>query len=108
MAKPRAQIADDSYSTLIENPGVLDRAKKLVDGRDKSDHYGTPDEFFPRLAMAWTAYLSPRLKDGAEVTAFDCAMLMAQLKITRLSVNPNHEDSLTDLGGYVHIGERVK
>lgn len=100
--------ADSSYFEAIEMGGVLDRAKEIVDGRDKQSHYGTPEEFFPRLATAWTAYLRRKLRDDVEITAFDSAMLMATLKILRLGTDPDHADSLDDLAGYARIGERVK
>ena len=103
----RAQVPfDDSYKELIENGGVLDKAKKLVDGRDKQQHYGPPEEFMGRLALLWTAYL--RAKLNADITPFDASMMMAGLKILRLGSNPKHEDSLIDLGGYVRIGERTR
>jgi len=93
---------DSSYSELIENPGVLDKAQKLVDGRDKSDHYGPPEEFMRRLAKMWGGYLDQDLKPT------DAAMMMALLKAARLRTNPDHEDSLVDFAGYARIYERVK
>ena len=97
---------DSSYFEAIEMGGVLEKARKLVDGRDKQEHYGPPEEFMGRLAEAWTAYLRSKLK--ADITPFDAAMMMANLKILRLGSNPKHEDSLIDLGGYVRIGERTR
>jgi hypothetical protein len=93
---------DSSYSELIENPGVLGKAKALVDGRDKQDHYGPPEEFMGRLAKMWGGYL------GLELKATDAALMMALLKAARLRTNPEHEDSLVDLAGYIHIYERMK
>ena len=93
---------DSSYSELIENPGVLDKAQKLVDGRDKADHYGPPEDFMRRLAKMWGGYLDQELKPT------DAAMMMALLKAARLRTNPEHEDSLVDFAGYARIYERVK
>lgn len=93
---------DSSYSDLIENPGVLDKAQKLVDGRDKQDHYGPPEEFMGRLASMWGGYL------GMELKPTDAALMMALLKAARLRTNPDHEDSLVDFAGYARIYERVK
>lgn len=109
MKKPSTTKPDDSYKELMGDYGdspVLRKAVETVDGRDKSDHYGPPAEFMARLSQAWTAYL--RRKLNADITPFDAAMMMANLKILRLGANPQHEDSLVDLAGYARIGERVK
>ena len=99
----RARVrGDTSYSELIENSPILEKAQKLVDGRDKSDHYGPPEEFMRRLAKMWGGYLDQDLKPT------DAAMMMALLKAARLRTNPDHEDSLVDFAGYCRIYERVK
>ena len=92
---------DDSYKELIENGGVLDKAKKLVDGRDEQQHYGPPEEFMGRLAKMWGGYL------GIELKPTDAALMMAILKAARLRTNPEHEDSLVDFAGYAHIYQRI-
>lgn len=93
---------DDSYKELIEGHGVLDKAKEIVNGRDKQDNYGPPDEFVSRLAKVWGGYLDVELRPT------DAAMMMALLKACRLRTNPNHEDSLVDFAGWTMIFERVK
>lgn len=93
---------DSSYSELIENSPILEKAQKLVDGRDKQEHYGPPEEFMRRLAKMWGGYLDQELKPT------DAAMMMALLKAARLRTNPDHEDSLVDFAGYARIYERVK
>ena len=97
-----SQQGDSSYSELIENSPILEKAQKTVDGRDKSDHYGPPEEFMRRLAKMWGGYLDLDLKPT------DAAMMMALLKAARLRKNPDHEDSLVDFAGYARIYERVK
>ena len=98
--KPKAIPVDDSFFRM-EN-GVLDRAKKTVDERDRQSRYGPPEEFMGRLAKMWGGYL------GIEVKPTDAAMMMALLKAARLKTSPDHEDSLVDFAGYAHIYERVK
>ncbi len=98
----KEHLADASYSELIENSPILEKAQKLVDGRDKSEHYGPPEEFMRRLAKMWGGYLDQDLKPT------DAAMMMALLKAARLRTNPDHEDSLVDFAGYCRIYERVK
>lgn len=97
--------SDDSYKELMGDYGdspVLRKAVETVDGRDKSDHYGPPEEFMRRLAKMWGGYLDQDLKPT------DAAMMMALLKAARLRTNPDHEDSLVDFAGYARIYERVK
>lgn len=112
MAKPKlvgemaARAGDTSYSELIENYGVLDRAKEIVEGRDKQDDYGPPHEFVARLAKMWSGYLGTRLT--RDLAGTDVAMMMALLKAARLSTNPNHDDSLVDFAGWTQIFEKVK
>ena len=103
MAK-RSVPADSTFFDM-EN-GVLDRAKKIVNGRDKQDNYGPPHEFVARLAKMWSGYLGNRLTH--DLAGTDVAMMMALLKAARLSTNPNHADSLDDFVGWGQIYERVK
>jgi len=93
---------DDSYSELIENRGVLERAKEIVDGRDKQQHYGPPEESMSRIAQVWSGIL------GKAITPGQVALMMAGLKLARLGTDPEHADSLDDLAGYARIYERVK
>lgn len=94
--------SDDSYKELIEEAGVLDRAKKIVDGRDKQQHYGPPEESMNRISQVWSGIL------GQTITAGQVALMMAGLKLARLGADPEHADSLDDLAGYARIYERVK
>lgn len=99
------RFPDDSYKELMGDYGdspVLRKAVETVDGRDKSDHYGPPEEFMGRLAKLWGGYL------GMELKPTDAALMMALLKAARLRTNPDHEDSLVDFAGYARIYERVK
>lgn len=93
---------DSSYSELIENSPILEKAQKLVDGRDKSEHYGPPEESMRRIAMIWSGIL------GVDVSAERVALMMLGVKAARLSIDPKHEDSLIDAGGYIRILERLK
>ena len=101
MAK-RNVPADDSYKELIEESGVLDRAAKIVEGRDKQQHYGPPEESMTRIAQVWSGIL------GQSITAGQVALMMAGLKLARLGADPEHADSLDDLAGYARVYERVK
>ena len=78
---------------------MLHEAERLVNG-DRNNQYGPPDQDFQRTADLWTIYL-----DGKRIIeAHDVAVMMALLKISRLSWKPNHPDSWIDLAGYAACG----
>ena len=104
VAEMRGILADDSYKELMGDYGdspVLRKAVETVDGRDKSDHYGPPEESMRRIGLIWSGIL------GADITPEKVALMMLGLKAARLSIDPRHFDSLVDAGGYVRILERL-
>ena len=85
-----------------EDDSVLVRAKAIVDGRDKSAHYGPPEHSMRCIAHIWSGVL------GHEITAEQVALMMLGLKMARLSVDPKHLDGLLDAAGYIRILERLQ
>ena len=78
----------------------LREACEIVNGqREKS--YGTPEDNFRVIAEMWSAYLE------ADVSAVDVAMMMALLKIARISTGTFKEDSFVDLAGYAACGYEI-
>lgn len=71
---------------------ILEAARKCVCGGREQD-YGTPENNFSLIASLWTAY------NGREYTAKDVAMMLALLKVARIS-NGDKADSFVDLAGY--------
>lgn len=78
----------------------LDAAKACVCGQRQQD-YGTPEDSFNKIAELWTAYY------GAGFTATDVAMMMALLKIARISTGTGTDDSFIDLAGYAACGGEI-
>lgn len=78
---------------------MLHEAEKLVNG-DRNNQYGPPEQDFERTAILWTTYMNGR----RIFEAHDVAVMMALLKISRLSWKPNHPDSWIDLAGYAACG----
>lgn len=78
----------------------LTEAQKLVDG-DRQGAYGDPHILHERIAHIWSAVL------GHHVTPAQVALCMAGTKLARLSLNPNHGDSVTDLAGYARTYQRI-
>jgi hypothetical protein len=63
------------------------------------EEYGK-DDIPERIAVRWSQIL------GAKITPKIVALLMMDLKMARLSANPDHEDSLRDLVGYAVLADK--
>lgn len=72
---------------------ILAKAAECVTGH-RVDEYGQPEDSFGTIARLWTAY------NGCEYTAHDVAMMMALLKVARISTGHGGVDSYIDLAGY--------
>ena len=79
---------------------VLREAEKCVCGQREQD-YGTPEDSFSRIAEFWVTY------KGVEFSPVDVAIMMALLKIARISENPQHMDSWVDCCGYFACGGEI-
>ena len=79
---------------------ILAEAKKNVCGQREQD-YGSPEDSFGTIAELWTAYTGYTFQPG------DVAVMMALLKVARLSNSPNHMDSWVDLAGYAACGGEI-
>lgn len=69
--------------------------------QDRNASYGSPENNFSRVAKLWTAYFD------REFEPHDVAVMLALLKVARLSENPTHMDSWVDLAGYAVCGAEV-
>lgn len=77
---------------------VLSDAETCVCGHREQD-YGSPENNFQIIADLWNAYLGcERLR--IRITAHDVAMLMALLKVARISNDGGTYDCYVDLAGY--------
>src|SRR5258708_33666781 len=91
---------------------ALERAKKAVSERNTS--YGEPEDNFKRIADRWNAHLLNvgLLSDTDDVTEaglqpHDVAIMLADLKMARLSQDPHKADSWIDIAGYAGCGAEV-
>ena len=75
---------------------ILTTAEQYVSA-DRNDQYGEPEDNFSLIAEYWSVYLGDR--DGI-LDAFDVSVMMALLKVARLSKRPVSPDSAVDLAGY--------
>ena len=79
---------------------ILDTAKRIVTG-ERQNQYGDVEDNFKTIADFWSTYL------GYPVTAVDVAVMMALLKIARISTGTATEDSFFDLAGYAACGGEI-
>ena len=73
----------------------LEHAAGLVTRRRRQ--YGTPVDLFERVAVRWSQVL------GTKVTPAQVIVCLVDLKVARLSHDPRHLDSITDIAGYAGI-----
>ena len=85
---------------------VLREAEKCVCGKREQD-YGTPEDSFQKIAALWTAYMSNNSIVDTVFSASDVAVMLALLKIARISENPQHMDSWVDGCGYFACGGEI-
>ena len=85
---------------------VLREAEKCVCGRREQD-YGTPEDSFNIIADLWAGYLQGCGVSIDFLESHDVAIMLALLKIARISKNPQHMDSWVDLAGYAACGGEI-
>jgi Domain of unknown function (DUF6378) len=71
---------------------LLEQAASVV--RDRRRTYGQPRDLFERVAIRWSQVL------GITVTPSEVIVCSIDLKIARLTPDPGHLDSITDIAGY--------
>ena len=82
----------------MTNSPLVDFVASVVDTlEDRGQGYGSMRETHRRIAQQWSATM------GKRVTAEQAALMMCQLKISRLIETPDHEDSIHALVGYALI-----
>lgn len=82
----------------------LDEAKTII-CNDRENQYGSPENSFKLIAELWTAYLGEHLTKYLEES--DVAIMMALLKIARISTGSFKEDSWIDAIGYLACGAEL-
>jgi hypothetical protein len=71
---------------------LLAHAADLVNRRRSA--YGEPVDLFKRVAVRWSQVL------GTKVTPAQVIVCLIDLKVARLTHDPRHFDSITDIAGY--------
>ena len=88
-----------------EREQVLREAITLIVG-DRNVDYGDPYEDFSLTADLWHSYLTrtAEKRGSLVIEPHDVAIMMALLKISRLSWTPTKKDHWVDIAGYIGCG----
>jgi len=87
---------------------ILDAVKKTIT-QDRNNRHGEPENSFPRIAEAWTAYLKRRgIIGDTELQASDTAEMLAIFKGVRFEVQPDNPDNEHDRLGYYAIAAELR
>lgn len=82
---------------------MLRSAATLVGGQRAKD-YGDKTENHQRIADLWNYWL---FGDDGKIEAYDVAIMMILMKISRLMHTRGHSDSHVDIAGYASIAEEI-
>jgi hypothetical protein len=99
---PRIEGDDLDVSDPVEY-----EASGIVRNGERQMNYGHPNQDFARTAGMWTAFLAHKLVPGEVITMEEMALMMGQLKMSRLASTPGHHDSIVDLIGYAICYDRL-
>lgn len=83
---------------------VLETAIKTV-CTDREGQYGSPEDNFKFIAVLWNEYLAHN--GGGKLTGTDVAIMMALLKIARITTGIHKDDNYIDLAGYAACGAEL-
>ena len=76
----------------MNGPQLLEHAAELISRRRRE--YGEPVDVFEAIAKRWS------LVFGTKVTVAQVVIALLDVKLVRLSSNPEHLDSQIDVAGY--------
>ena len=92
---------------------VCEQASKIISG-ERQGQYGVPEDSFSVIAKFWNTYLNtrdPKDTNGNRINitlcSNDVAVMMALMKVARISNGVFKEDSFIDAIGYLAIGAEL-
>lgn len=80
---------------------ILAQANQLIT-EDRAALYGPPEQSFGRIGKLWAITLGV-----PEITPAQVALLMAQMKVSRILSSPTHQDSYVDACGYLALAAEL-
>jgi hypothetical protein len=87
---------------LPSSPESILAEAARVTSQDRERDYGHPLPNHQRIAALWSAIL------GVQVTPEQVVLCMIGTKIARLTVTPDHRDSVVDIAGYARAYQRIR
>jgi hypothetical protein len=95
---------------MVRFGGNMNRAEILNDAikcvcQDRQDQYGSPENNFAKIADFWNTYMGERLM--VQFDGEDVAMMMALLKIARITTGQPKADNYIDACGYIACAGEV-
>lgn len=94
------------FTNTSPRAAALDEAKQLVTG-DRNNQYGPPTQDFQRTASLLNALGYARVDaegNVQDIKPSDVAIIIAQVKVSRLMHSRGKRDSWVDLAGYAGCG----
>ena len=90
-------------TAVTKREELLQEAIKIVT-RDRNATHGEPEDNFKNIGKYWSTYMTATYGALIEFTPHDIAVLMALVKIARISTSPGVADHWIDLAGYAACG----
>lgn len=106
LAERKQAAAERAEEPTVKTPPakvrdqVIDQAASLISG-DRDEQYGPAQLSFQNIADVWGVIL------GKRPTEKQVGLMLAGLKLARLSYDIDHTDSWTDMIGYAALGAEV-
>lgn len=82
---------------------ILREAEALI-CQERADSYGSAKDNFSRIARLWNAYLD----EDNMILPFDVGVMMALLKIGRITVDKFNPDNYMDAAGYLALAGELQ
>lgn len=81
---------------------VLIEAHEIING-ERQNAYGSPENNFSTIAGLWKEYLAGKYDFDFALSPDDVAIMLALLKIARISTGTAVKDSFVDAAGYIGL-----
>ena len=85
-------MREQRHASAISSEELLEQAAAVV--RHRRGTYGAPRDLFERVAARWSQTL------GITITPAQVIICLIDMKVVRLTHDPEHLDSITDIAGY--------
>ena len=79
---------------------IYDQARHLT-STERQAQYGAPEDNLGRIGALWSAYL------GKDLSAHDVAVMMALVKIGRISSGVTVRDNYVDAVAYIGLADQL-